>query len=106
MPKIFENLSERRNEKFLYYPHPPSPSPFFSKSWAFGVFFPPIIQEIINEKVKEGPEQPLLFGSWQEDRTVQPGIFRTKVQTPLSFPATKCKFKKNNFNVKVQLVAL
>lgn len=60
-----------------------------------------ITQEMTNEKVKEGPEQPLLFGLWKEDRAVQPGIFSTEVQTPLSFPATMCKFKKNNFNVKV-----
>lgn len=77
----------------------------FFETMDFGLFLP-IIQGMISEKVQEGPEQPLLFGVGQEGRAVQPGILRTEVQRPLSRPATMCKFKKNNFNVKVQLVAL
>lgn len=72
-------------------------------------FFLPIIQEMVSEKVQEGPEQPLLqplFGLGQQGRAMQPVILSTEVWRPLSFPANMCKFKKNNFNVKVQLVAL
>lgn len=69
----------------------------------FWLFLP--IQERVSEKVQERPEQPL-FGLGQQGRPMQPGSLSTEVRRPLSLPANMCKFKKNNFNVKVQLVAL
>ena len=96
----------RKKRKTSPLPSASSSSPFFFfEIMDFGLFLP-IIQGMISEKMQEGPEQPLLFGLGQEGRAVPPGILSTEVQRPLSRPATMCKFKKNNFNVKLQLVAL
>lgn len=60
-----------------------------------------VIQEVISEKVPEGPGHEFL----DPRKKGSAGTFNRGLRA-LCLPATMCNFKRNHFNLRVQLAAL